>query len=595
MKTLFVSFFAIILLSNCIRSTTPNEAPLSLSCDIKNIQHQTDSLISSYAFHGRFSGTVLIAHKDSIWYENSFGYADFNLKKENTNNSVYGIGSVTKQFTATAILKLVQEGKINLSDKLSTFFPELGKTGDKITIHHLLSMSAGIYEDFSRSKSYDMDKVIFPESTPISTYQLVHYFGELTSYFKPGKKFDYSNLSYNLLAAIIEKVSGKNYGEHMKETFWHPLGMELTDYGNEQIDADLLSKPYVGLPTQHETPEYWHHSWMLGAGGVFSSAQDLYRWMLSINNSHVLDSTYTHKLFQKHIKDDGNEYYGYGWQIATRKGNKYYYHGGGTLGYVCEIGFFPEMDLYVIVLTNHSHNLLDIGKSVQICDEINREIQNILFNEPYKKLPVPQSKTNISLDGNYSIGGGIYSITQHDQVFEIAAIDSSPSILDIAFLQDLTNEGKEFIKKQKIAEAFGNEYFGYVRKNSMFLLKCLLSKKKLTEIWTEITGDKGKFTGYNFYHLPDEQHKSGYKVRLVYQNKEVGLMLTFNKRGKMKGMHIDQSFSFGGPKTVQAIPISHNLLFVDGFRHGYPDAQIGLINEQWVLKTMDGKYLINKY
>ncbi|MBN1462854.1 MAG: serine hydrolase [Paludibacteraceae bacterium] len=592
MKTVFVSLIAILLFSNCSRSNTPSLSAATLSYDIKNIQHRIDSLVSSYTFHGRFSGTVLIAHKDSIWYEKSFGYADFDLKKKNSNNSVYGIGSVTKQFTATAILNLVQGGKINLTDKLSSLLPELGKTGDKITIHHLLNMTSGIYEDFSQSKSYNIDKVIFPDSVPISTHKLVNYFGELTSYFKPGKKFDYSNINYILLAAIIEKVSGKNYREYMKETFWQPLGMELTDYGNDQIDADLLSKPYIGLPTQYETPAYWHHSWMFGAGGVFSSARDLYRWMFNVNNSHVLDSIFTQKLFQKHIKDDGNEHYGYGWQIATRKGNKYHYHGGGTLGYVCEIGFFPDLDLYAVVLTNHSHNLLDMGKTVQINNEINREIQNILFNEPYKKLPTPHGINDFSLEGRFSIGGFEYSISKHKKQVEISAIDNSPSILDIGFLQDLTYNGKEFKNTKKIAEAFGNEDFRFVRKNAMFVLKVLLSTKKLAEIWTELTGKKGKFVGYNFYHVPNEYDKSSYKVRLVYQNKEVGLLLTFNKRGKMKGMHIDQSFSYGGPKTVQAIPISDNLLFIDGFRHGYPDAQIVKMNGQWVVKTLLGEYLI---
>ncbi|MFP4557382.1 MAG: serine hydrolase domain-containing protein [Bacteroidales bacterium] len=591
MRTVIMSLLGIFLFCSCSRSNSVGISAKVPSHEIESLRIQVDSLMSSYDFHGRFSGTVLIAHKDSIWYEDSFGYADFDLERPNTNSSVYGIGSVTKQFTATAILKLVQEGKLSLTDNLSLFFPELGETGNEITIHHLLSMTSGIYEDFSRSKTYDISNVVFPEADPISTHDLVHYFGKITSDSKPGKKFDYSNINYIILAAIIEQISGQNYGEHLKETFWQRLGMESTDFGITQINEENLSKPYIGLPTQFETPEFWHDSWVLGAGGAFSSAQDLYHWMYRVNNVNVLDSSYTNKLFKKNIQNN-REHYGYGWQIGSRKGNEYHHHGGGTLGYVCEVGFFPELDIYVVVLTNHSHNLLEIGKSVQVVNEINRQIDNILFGEPYKKLPVPKRSINISLNNNYNVGGYEYTINQNEESFEITAVDDSPSILDIAFLQDLNHNDKSFKKVQKLAEAFGNEDFKYIRKNAELMLKVLVSTKKLAGVWTEITGDKGEFLGYNFYQVPNEKYKSSYKVRLVHENKEIGLLLTFNKRGKMMGMHIDKTFSFGGPKKVQAIPISNDLLFIDGFKHGYPDAYIERVNDQWVVKTVVGEFIM---
>lgn len=586
-----ISFIGVLLFSSCSGSNPVSISATPPSQDIEIIRVHMDSLMNAYDFHGRFSGTVLIAHNDSIWYENSFGYADFKTNTPNTNNSVYGIGSVTKQFTATAILKFIQEGKLNLTDKLSSFFPDLGKTGDEIAIHNLLSMTSGIYEDFSRSKTYDIENVIFPDANPISTHDLVHYFGELTSDSKPGKKFDYSNMNYIILAAIIEKVSGKDYRDYLAETFWQPLGMEFTDFGIDQISESNLSKPYVGLPTQFETPEFWHDSWVLGAGGAFSSAQDLYHWMYNVNSSNVLDSNYTSKLFKKNIQD-GREHYGYGWQVGSRKGNKYHYHGGGTIGYVCEAGFFPELDLYVVVLTNHSHDLLEIGKSVQVVNEINRELNNILFGEPYKKLPVPQSGININLNNNYNVGGFEYAINHNKKSIEIVAIDDSPSILDIAFLQDLTHNDKSFKKVKKLSEAFGKEDFKYIRKNGELMLKVLVSSKKLAQVWTEITGDKGDFLGYNFYQIPNENYKSSYKVRLIHQNKEVGLLLTFNKRGKMKGMHIDKSFSYGGPKTIEAIGINNKLIFIDGFKHGYPDAHIELIDSKWVVKTIAGEFIM---
>ena len=367
--------------------------------------------------------------------------------------------------------------------------------------------------------------------------------------------------------------------------------MKSTGFGINKIDEDNLSKPYTGLPTQFETPEFWHDSWVLGAGGAFSSAQDLYHWMYNVKNMNVLDSTHTHHLFQKHMRDDRG-HYGYGWQIRSRKGNKYHHHGGGTLGYVCEAGFYPELDLYVVVLTNHTHNLSEIGKSVQVVNEINRQIDNILFGEPYKKLPVPQCSIDINLNNTYNVAGFEYAFNQDEKIIEIVAAEDAPSLLDIAFLQDLHHDDKSFRKVQKLAEAFGNEDFRYVRKNAELMLKVLVSTNKLADIWTDITGDKGEFLGYNFYQIPNEKYKSSYKVRLVHQNKEVGLLLTFNKRGKMEGMHIDKKFSYDGPKTVEAIGINNNLLFIDGFKYGYPDAQIELIDGQWVVQTIAGEFIL---
>jgi CubicO group peptidase (beta-lactamase class C family) len=594
MKATTILFAAILLLSNCSKSNPANGTlGKEPSTNVKAIEANIDSLMQGYDFYDRFSGTILIAKGNEILYQNSFGYANFENGMENSNSSVYGIGSVTKQFTATAILKLAQDGKLELTDKLSDFFPALGTTASEITIHHLLSMTSGIYEDFSRSKTYDIESIIFPEAHPISTSALVHYFGELSSDSKPGKKYDYSNMNYILLAAIIEKVSGQNYGEFLKENFWQKLGMNSTTFGSDNVQESNLSKPYIGLPNSHETPSYWHDSWVLGAGGAFSSAQDLHTWMYNVANHNVLDSLNTSKLFRKQIST-GVDSYAYGWQIGMRKGNEYRYHDGGTLGYVCEAGFFPQHNIYIVVLTNHTHNLIEIGQSVRLNKTIVNEIQNILFDEPFTPLPIPKGKSTISLSGNFNIGIYNYEISQGTENLKILTTNNGPSILDLPFWQDLTEDTKQFKKAKKIAVAFGEENFGYVRRKAGLMLKVLVSTKKLSQIWSEITGDKGKFKGYNFYRIPGEKIKSSYWVRLVHEKKEVGLRLSFNKRGKMMGMHIDQSFSFGGPVEVKATVIDNKTIFIDGFKYGYPDAYIIQQDGTWFLKTATAKLAIER-
>lgn len=587
MKKLIVLFYAILLFSNCTHSKSQTVAH-ALCGDSYVIGQKIDSLMAAYSFYGRFSGTVLVGNNDEVWFHNSFGFADTEKEKPNTNQSVYGIGSITKTFTATAVLKLVSENKLKLTDQLSKFYPGLGPIGNEITIHHLLSMSSGIHQDFSRSKTYDIESIVFPEDYPIDLDSLAHYFGELTSDFKPGKQFDYSNMNYILLAGIVEKASGVDYRTYLKNTLLTSIGMNTIDFGSENSDAHLVSKPYIGLPGYHKIPEYWHDSWVVGAGGIFASAQDLYSWMKKMNNNEVLDSASTRQLFTKYQKEN-HDHYGYGWQIGQRRGHQYIYHGGGTLGYLGEVGFFPELGVYVVVLTNHTHGLKEIGKTAQLNKEINRQIHNILFGQPANILPLTKAESQPFIEGVYNVGSYAFDFTRKSDVLTITPHNDGPSILDVAFLQDLTEEGKRFNRIQRLAQAFGEEDFKYVRSKSELMLKLLVSHEKLAQIWTEITGDKGALISCNFYQVPNEQYSSTYKVRLVHQKKEVGLLLTFNRFGKMKGMHIDQSFSFGGPKTVEAISINDKLLFIDGFKYGYPDASIEWIDGRWIVKTVAGE------
>lgn len=182
MKPLLIFTVIVTLVSHSCSANHGQGYTFKESTRNKNaFNERIDSLMKGFDFYNRFSGTVLIASGDDIWYHKSFGYADVEKNNKNHNASVYGIGSLTKQFTATAILKLAQEGKLSLSDKLSDYFPALGETATQISIHHLLSMSSGIYEDFARSKTYDTESIVFPDSISISTHELVHYFGEIAS------------------------------------------------------------------------------------------------------------------------------------------------------------------------------------------------------------------------------------------------------------------------------------------------------------------------------------------------------------------------------------------------------------------------------
>jgi CubicO group peptidase (beta-lactamase class C family) len=588
---LLSSLLALIFASTGSSQTNLSEGSANLlKYDMKS--SRIDSMLEAYAYYGRFSGTVLVAHNESTVFCKSYGYADFETKKRNNENSMYGLGSFTKTFTGTAILKLVQEGKISLENTVYDFFPELGEAMNQVTIHHLLSMSAGINEDFARSKSYDVESIVFPEAQPISTRDLVHYFGELSLYDTPGKTFDYSNINYVLLAAIVEQVSGLSYHDFLKNTFFDVLNMNTSAFGSHNAADSKLSKAYTGLPAAYTEAEFWHDSWMLGAGGAFASAADVHKWMRAVNSGRVLDVIHTQMLFKKH-KKAGKDYYGYGWQTGMRKGHKYIFHDGGTLGYVCEAGFFPDDGLYIVVLTNHTHKLGDIGKSVILNREINNQIHNILFDKPDTKLPVPLIDTAIDFPNKLSIAGFDYTAEQKDGKINFTASDNSPSILDVPFRQNLSEDSRRFKKAQKLAEAFGREDFKYIRRQGGLTMRLMISKEKLQQMWTDLTGEKGAFLAYNFYRIPDTKHSDHYWVRLKHSEKEIGLLLILDRRGKVEGMHIDQRFSSGAPGNLTAQVIDENRIFIDGFRFGYYDAQIIKENGEWILRCLGRDFAIN--
>lgn len=590
-KIVLFSIFLLVFANACNHKAVAEDAGVFVASDSARIKEQIDSLMQGYDYYNRFSGTVWVAHKDQVMYAKSFGYADAGNGELNENTSVYGIGSLSKQFTAAAILMLVEEQKISLNDNLSAFFPDLGDAVQKIKVHHLLSMSSGIHQDFARSKTYDVSQIIFPEETPIEIKELVYYFDELSLDFNPGNKFDYSNINYILLAAIIEQVSGKTYDQYLHETFWLPLQLNSTSFGLFNADTNRVSNPYLGLPNTHDAPLLWHDSWTVGAGGVYSSAPDLHQWMLALKNEKLLRKDLNAKLFEKHTKA-GKDYYGYGWEIISRNGSTYITHPGGTPGYVSEAGFYPEQDLYVIVLSNHTHELWELGRSVRNISGLTDQIHNILFQKPWESLPIPTKEKAVMESGIYNIGGFSYKIEQQGEDFFIHSQEGSPSLLDLYFHQDLHEDIRRFKKAERLAQAFGEGDFKTVRRKSVLIMRILLSNKKLTQIWDEITGERGEFVSYNFYRIPDGEVKNSYTARLVYEKKEVGLRFNLKKRGRMRGMHIDQQFSFNGPETVQLTPIDSSLIFIDGFRYDYPDFKMTKTDDQWMFHTLVGDFLL---
>lgn len=587
MKTLIL-LLNLFVITNCSGISQKAAPTLNITTDNETATKKIDSLMKAYDFYNRFSGTLLIANKDIILYKNSFGYADYTNNLKNTNKSIYGIGSCTKQFTANAILKLIDDGKITLEDKLSKYFPNLGVSSKKISIENLLTHSSGISQDIGRGDSWD--KILFPQATPISIDSLIHIFGELKLQFTPGNKFDYNNFNYILLAGIIKKVSGEDYRSFLKDAFWHPLQMNSTDFNQLNIDKTFLSKPHNDLPNSYNPPPFWDDSWGIGAGGIYSSVDDLYLWHKKLKQAEVLSKESTNLMFQLHI-EDGDEHYGFGWQIAEIFWKKYIYHDGGTNGYYCKVGFLPTEEIYVVILSNHTHNLRELDNTSRMIKEINTQIYNIFFDCKFIAPPIPKQNTSIDFAGNVKINEHTFTVSQSsNNHVTISAIDDSYSFMDIPFIHALSEGSERFKKVETIVKAFGEKDFTTILNNSTFMLRTLISKEIFAEIWTDLAGE---LISWNCYKLPTKERENDYFVRMIFEKKEIGLQLCF-KGDKINGMFTDKSFSFNGPETISCVIIDKNRVFIDGFKYGYPDGLIFEEDNILYVEILNQKYKIEK-
>jgi CubicO group peptidase (beta-lactamase class C family) len=293
----------------------------------------------------QFMGTVLIAQNGEILLTEGYGLADIANGRGNTPQTQMRIGSLTKQFTAAAILRLQELGKLDVSDTIDVYLPDY-PGGEQITIHQLLTHSAGV-PNYTRRQ--DLAQVV---QAPITLPDLLAQFANQPLDFIPGQQFAYSDSGYVLLTAIIEAASGTSYEDFLQEQFFDTLGMTRTGY---DFLRDDLTEPAIGYQLTPGGPQRavdTESSWASGAGALYSTVQDLYLWDQALNNNQVLEETSLQSMFTPWIEMGQGYSYGYGWEIGQIAGRKAQTHAGNIFGFGSFIAHFPEDNAIVIVLGN---------------------------------------------------------------------------------------------------------------------------------------------------------------------------------------------------------------------------------------------------
>ncbi len=308
-----------------------------------------DSILSFYYQKGLFNGTALVKYQGKVIYEKGFGFADKTTKLYNSGQTQFRIGSTSKQFTAMLIMQLVNENKLNLQDSAGKYLP--GFQNGKVTIEQLLTHQSGI-PDYLQEDGY-LAKIL---TTKYTTDELIKQFCSDSLEFTPGTRIEYSNSGYVVLAGIIEKLTGKKYGEVLSEKIFLPLNMSNSYFGKEGHDLTKLATGYINGEPELSYPVQN----VMGAGGITSTAEDLAVWNNALSSNTLLPAEKMQELFKPRVEwDEWGAYYGYGWmtdryQFEVAKKHIIQYHPGTEAGFYDMLVRQPDKDIFIILLSNKS-------------------------------------------------------------------------------------------------------------------------------------------------------------------------------------------------------------------------------------------------
>lgn len=349
-----------------------------------------DEYLSELVKQKRFTGSVLVARDGKVIFSKGYGFANAEFEIPNTPQTKFRLGSVTKQFTAAAVLLLQERGKLSVQDPICKYIENCPTAWSEITIHHLLSHTGGI-PNFTSFPDY-LPKMMMP----VTTQEMIARFKDKPLDFKPGEKWAYSNSGYFLLGHIIEKASGEAYESFLEKNIFEPLKLTSTGYDHH---GTILKKRATGysmrkgemvnsLPIDMTQP--------YSAGALYSTVEDLFQWNEALFSGKLLSAKSLEAMLTP-VKND----YGYGLGIQTKAGRKIISHGGGINGFSTVLTRFADEKLTLVVLRNADYGSPAPGP-------ISQALAAIVFGEKYE---IPGTTVAVKVDPKlYDAYAGRYEL-----------------------------------------------------------------------------------------------------------------------------------------------------------------------------------------
>jgi CubicO group peptidase (beta-lactamase class C family) len=332
-----------------------------------------DEVVQAYV-PDRFMGSVLVVRDDEVVLDKSYGSANLEWNIPNTPETKFRLGSITKQFTAAAILLLEEQGKLKTSDLLSVHLPNTPEAWKDITIHHLLSHEAGL-QNFTSLPWYAENMM-----KPFTAQATIDVFRDLPLDFAPGSEFRYSNSGFIVLGRLVELVGGVSYADFLRDNIFTPLGMTNSGYDSTtQVIANRASG-YTSGPNGPVNAGYVDMSVPHGAGALYSTTGDLLRWNQGLFGGELLSAESLAKMTTPNLGD-----YAYGVIVTTTHDAKKVAHNGGIQGFNTSMAYYPDEKLLVVALSNIN------GPGA---DSIVANLDNIMHGET---VVLPAERQEISL------------------------------------------------------------------------------------------------------------------------------------------------------------------------------------------------------
>ncbi len=333
---------------------------------------------------------VLVARKGQVIYEKAFGKANLELNVPMRPEMEFRVASITKQYTAVAVLQLVERGVISLQDSIQRFIKEFPPKGYTITIEHLLTQTSGIkgYEQFGDNIP-NVVRLDFPIRA------IVDSLARVPLDFQPGTRFAYSNSNYFLLGYIIEQASHQSYQQYITENLFRPAGLRATFYDVPTAIIPNRVNGYAQHNNQYQNADYLSMSVVYSAGALLATASDLFRWHQALYAGKLLKlTTLTQATTPARLVNGTTTEYGYGWFVRTSDGIRNIGHAGAIDGFRSIEAYLPEHDVFIAALFNSEN---------EAYVRLYQEIEKIVLGKSTH--PVIEAKLNEALLDTYA---GIY-------------------------------------------------------------------------------------------------------------------------------------------------------------------------------------------
>ena len=365
-KNIILPFLLIAFLCFCQTAT--------LSAQQSDIQKKVDDYINAYVQMKQFSGSILIAKDGQVLVSKGYGKSSYQFNIENTPQTKFRIGSLTKGFTAVCIMQLVEHNKLSLDDKLIKFIPDYPR-GNEITIKHLLTCTSGI-PNHTEFKDFDNDRRVYH----FTLLQTIETFKSKPLEFNPGEKFNYSSSNYILLGFIIEQISKMPYVNYIQQNIFEPLKMENSGFEKPEDIINFMAQGYCFRNNEIKNAKFRDMSNASASGALYSNVEDLYIWDRALYTEKLITKESLNTLFTP-FKDN----YAFGWGVINIFNHKMITHSGEIDGFTSNISRFTDDDICIIILSNFEQTPIS---------RINKDLIAIVFGEDYK---IPEVINTIKL------------------------------------------------------------------------------------------------------------------------------------------------------------------------------------------------------